>query len=796
MALLALAVVVTALALFLSYQRTSEPESIRPDLETPGEERVRVWKSLLVLPMEGPDDEPALGWAFSAFLERNLAMAGGLRVVGPVEAGRLDRDLGRGREPLDLAALAEASAAAAVVSGTVSRASPGGTTLLCRLRVHFPEQGETLELPAFETTSTGFLSSAGFHAFPDTLRRALGPLPRHEEATSRAVDLDLSSSSALGAALKAWSRENLAKADRLLAEAREKSARESRWLDLLSARLSLERRDFAAVSEVAGEGAVVADLTPLMLEATGRWSEAAFSYAELRGQHPWDVESALAEARLHLALGQPRRSDRALEAASQALGDEEDPRIGLARAALAARAGDAAAALVAARQAADEARRRGDRRIQARALLEAAGAMAAGRDLEGASRLLERACALADGLRSTLSQAHCANSQAVLFALQGNEEEAEESFEAAFTAFDSAGDEGAAATVLLNRGRALRDWGRGEAARSSLRRGIEVCRRLGDRIGESRGWRVLAEMEQEEGKLEAAGVAFDRSLELLDGTQAVMERTATLLEAASLAVAQEEWNLALERLAAAAQGVSVNAESPRRRLLLRARRSEAEILLLQGRLDEARRSQEECLLLADHLDDSLAGARSRLALASLDLADFEVGRVGEQVVRRGIVSTEEAEAELTRLGDLGGAVLARLTRARARLAVGETLEAQTALAPIEVLQEAASDPSLRLSVALVDARVDSAGGEDSSLKRLEEIRRLSVDNGLPGLALEAELALAAGLLRTEDESARARLESLERRAVAGGYLLIAERARRLLRSGPGTAPKGRPITVK
>jgi len=195
-----------------------------------------------------------------------------------------------------------------------------------------------------------------------------------------------------------------------------------------------------------------------------------------------------------------------------------------------------------------------------------------------------------------------------------------------------------------------------------------------------------------------------------------------------------------------------------------------QVLAAEGDLVGARQKHDQALAIRTALGDKIGAAESDVALAGLSI---EQGRPREAVAplraAAEVFRTEQAtEKEGAAYSFLAGALLAQ----------GRTAESVEVAGRARTLWTKGQNAHLRLSAAVMQARVRAANGSAvEALSGLVSALAEAAELGLVGAQLEARLAqgeieLGAG----RAESGRARLATLEQEARAKGFGLVARKA--------------------
>jgi tetratricopeptide (TPR) repeat protein len=199
------------------------------------------------------------------------------------------------------------------------------------------------------------------------------------------------------------------------------------------------------------------------------------------------------------------------------------------------------------------------------------------------------------------------------------------------------------------------------------------------------------------------------------------------------------------------------------------------VAVAQGDLDKAAKSYQEAL--------KLCGGFKRLEVT---------GQVGLATVLLEKQRPEAAAGLLEKaLAFFHGEhiqdeeALVETLQIRALLAQGHLAEARSILDRARELAGASERPDVKVEVALAEGRVhDRMGEQDAAVRAFQDALAKAQQVGLASRALEVRLVLGGIEARKGN---RSRLQEVEKEARIHGFLLIADKARRLL-DGRGPAP--------
>ena len=733
--------------------------------------------------LSGRPDDAWLSTAFSEWLTTELAAGQSLRAIAGENIARVKQDLalpdssGYARDTLSR--IYKSLGSDYVVSGSytaMSRQSQG--TIRMDVRLQNATTGENIALPG-ETGSQNDLpelvrkvgarlrEKLGVESITDpeakTVRAALPSKPESSKAYAeglrqlRAYDL-LDARDSLQAAVKADPKS--AVAHQALAQA---------WHEL--------GYDSKAKEEAANATDLAGNLPPerrMAIEANYRdinaqWDRAIEIYRSLSTIYPDETDYALDLAEVQTNAGKAKEALATLEALrSRSEQAADDPRLDFEEAVAASSLSDFKRKLDAAARSADKAEKLGARLLVAQAHWQECSALLSLGDQKGA----EEAC-------SRASQASSSSA--------GRQVQAR------------------AFTLLAN---IRQDQGRNSEAMELRNQALSTALEIGSSVDIIGARMNLAILQQSQGQLNEAKENFDEAnklardiddkrqsakLELLLGN--------VLFENANYADAQQTWEQCRQQANALGDKVLVAKSSMNLATLLlqsgdlykaedNARQALAvgegpglprvfassksilgDVLKTRGDLAGAQKAYEEALALFAQFNDEANIASTRLMLANVALEQGDSARAealvrqAVDVFRKQIDADEEASAHES---------LARIFMDEHR---NDQAMEQIAAAKALVFKDKATHASVAITAARLDAlRGNLAEARQSLEASLVEVRRLQ----MAGVQLDIRLALAEIELKSHPLSAQAQLRSLERDARSSGYLLIADKAARLL----------------
>jgi len=755
-------------------------DRLPPAAAPPAPAVVRARPSVAVLGFKNLSDRPEAAWlstAFSQMLTTELAAGGSLRTIPGENVGRMKLEL----------SLSDAESLAA---DTLSRVGsnlgtdmvvlgsylllPNGQVRL-DLRVQDVAAGETVASLAQSGTELGLVdlvTQAG-----SRLRQSIGvgEPPAAEVAGLRAgvpANLEGQRLYAEGVA-KLRVLDSLAAKDALLRAVTADpnaplihSALAEAWsaLGYDNKARDAARRAFELSNDLSREERLSVEARHR--ETAGEWSKAVEIYRALFAFFPDNLEYGLRLAAAQASAGNGREALDTLEALRNLPGpSSEDARIDLTEASVAQSLGDFKRQQFAAGRAAAKGTAQGARLLLARARLLESYALERLGELAKATTAVQDARKVYQEAGDRGGVAGALHRMGALLWERGELVAARKTYEESLGIRRQIGYRQGMAATLGNLGLVL--WRQGDlaGALTTYRQAEAITRELG--IGAASDLDNIAVVLYEKGDLAGARRTCDEALALCRevgdrSTAAAVLATLghALAAAGDLAGARAKYEEALPLLT----------ETGNRTYAAIAHSGLGQVLAAEGDLVGARQKHDQALAIRTALGDKIGAAESDVALAGLSI---EQGRPREAVAplraAAEVFRTEQAtEKEGAAYSFLAGALLAQ----------GRTAESVEVAGRARTLWTKGQNAHLRLSAAVMQARVRAANGSAvEALSGLVSALAEAAELGLVGAQLEARLAqgeieLGAG----RAESGRARLATLEQEARAKGFGLVARKA--------------------
>ena len=422
----------------------------------------------------------------------------------------------------------------------------------------------------------------------------------------------------------------------------------------------------------------------------------------------------------------------------------------------------------------------------------------------------ERAASKAEALGAGLLTARARRHQGMAFYILGELQKALALFDDAKRIYAAAGDRGGAAWAVNNSANIVSDQGDLAGARKMYEEALKIWQEIGDKHGMAAAQNNLAGVFLAQGDLTAAKKMYEKTLatsretndktwmEVALSNLGVVHFTQGDLVAAKQIYSQaladsretgDEAGVAALLIDIAAtlylQGDLVGATTTYEEALEVCRKigedsyranvlkGMGDVLAARGDLMGAQKKDEEALAIKTQLSEKGASAEIRLALAQLAIEGGHPA-AAEGPAREAIEEFRQERATDSELS-------AHIVLTRSLLAQGKYPAAQEALDGAKVLLNKSENLDARFSFRIMAARVRQASGKPSdrqeAAKSLEAVLGEAKKTGFLGHELEASLALGEIELQSGNvASARRYLETLERRAAAQGFDLIARKA--------------------
>jgi tetratricopeptide (TPR) repeat protein/TolB-like protein len=542
-------------------------------------------------------------------------------------------------------------------------------------------------------------------------------------------------------------------------------------------------------------------------EAIRERDEAVRVYRSLWGLFPDNLDHGLRLVEALSGAGKEPEALEVLESLRRLPASDDDPRLDLAQARVAAALSDFEQAQSLAARAAERANRAGARHLVAGARMEeglalrhlgelprakkafevaetiadeagdrfgiahalnsTAMALSDEGDLAGAKARFEQSLAIFRQLGARKGVASCFNNLAWVLAAQGDYAKARSLYEEALAVYREVDDKIGISTALGNIGLMLKAQGDATQAMKRYEEAMEISRAIGDRVGVAWQLNSMGILLAERGELERARDRFEKCLALRReiGQKQGIAQALINLAAADL----DRGNLESSgRLID--EGLAVAREVGGKHRVALALKLVGDVLAARGDLAGAHENYDAALAICTEIGLHPLVAICRTALARLSI---EEGRPAEAVL-----PLRESLLAFDREKSPDEQATAHALLARALLGEGRKAEARQALEKAHAAAARTENPTVHLAVQLVRARLDAASGQ--SARALQSLKAIVADASRYGyLALELEARLVRGeveMAAGQVDAARARLQALEQEATTKGFGQIASRA--------------------
>ncbi len=454
----------------------------------------------------------------------------------------------------------------------------------------------------------------------------------------------------------------------------------------------------------------------------------------------------------------------------------EDPRIDLEEAETAESLGDLKRGLLVAASAVDKAKATGARLLESRSLTWSCDAYRRLGQLPQAKEACEQARNIAMDLEDKLNTARAVNDLANIANDQGDLDGAKRLYEQALALGREIGDQRDVSGALNNLGNVLSAQGQLAEAKQRFEEALKIQREIGFKTEIPNTLGGLADLLHRQGDLAAAQKTYEQAIATAQESGNEVARAGSqadlgivLFERGDLSGAERNYREAL--------GIERNLgdKSDTASIL----NSLADLLVTRGNLQEAEQGYREALAIEAGMGEKGSAAISRMGLASVFLERADAAQAE--------AAARDAAQEFQSEKDSADETLARLVVVRALVAQKKLGEAQKQMNQAMALVTDASQGNLRFSTMITSARLRAAlGGASNAAGAMEALQKVVRDAnkaGMPGCELEAQLAI--GEIELADAKAprgRAELSAVRKEAGAKGFLLLAQKADRLVAS--------------
>jgi eukaryotic-like serine/threonine-protein kinase len=509
-------------------------------------------------------------------------------------------------------------------------------------------------------------------------------------------------------------------------------------------------------------------------EISSEWDKAADLYHSLWTLYPENSEYAIRAAHVQIRAGNANEALKTIELLrKQPDSISNDPRLDLKEAEAAESLSDLSKEKQAALRAADSARAKGSRLLEAEALWRACGAMASLGETPGSQTACRQSIELAKPVGDLLLVARAFTILGLIAGTQGDPKQSLEQHRQALEFSRKIGSRRDITGALTNIGNTLANQGDLAGAQKSYENALGVAQEIGDRGQIITLLNNLATVSQSLGKFTVALRLYQQSL----------DEARTILDKGSMARAQNNigmiyslqgnFSSALQNIQQAVKTAEETGNKSDQAQFLFVL---GDVELEQGDLAAAEEDYQTGLKLATQIGDKSTVALGRFSLGGLRLQARKA--VEAEVLARQAADEFNAEG----MKDLEA--IARNLVASALLDLDREKDAKKELELIGQLNS--QDPSVRLAIAITSGRLQMRSGSLAAGKKeldsvASEARRL----GIPGLQFEARLAQGEiALFGGDKRAALSSLSLLEKDAAKRGFKQIEARARAVAQQIP------------
>jgi len=502
-------------------------------------------------------------------------------------------------------------------------------------------------------------------------------------------------------------------------------------------------------------------------EISSEWDKAVDLYRSLWTLYPENPEYAIRSADVQIRAGKANDALKTIALLrKQPDSISKDPRLDLKEAEAAESLSDLSKEKQSALRAADGARAKGSRLLEAEALWRACAAMAFLGEAPGAQAACRQSIALAKPVGDLLLVARGFTILGLIAGTQGDTKQSLEQHRQAFEFAQRIGSRRDITGALTNIGNVLASQSDFPGAQKSYEDALGLAQEIDDRGQMITLLNNLATVSQSLGKFPVALHLYERSLDearkFLDkGSAARAQNNISFIYSL-----QGNFPSALQNIQEAVKGAEETGNKSDQAQFLYLL---GDIKLEQGDLTTAEENYQTGLKLATLIGDKPTVALGRLYLGGLRL---QTGKAAEaEVLAR--QAADEFNAEGSK--DLEGAARNRV--ASALLDLDRQTDAAKEIDLVNQLKP--QDPTVKLAVAITSGRLLMRSGKLAAGKKeldsvVSEARKL----GIPGLQFEARLAQGEiALFGGDKRTALSLLSTLQKDAGKKGFRQIEVRAK-------------------
>ena len=502
-------------------------------------------------------------------------------------------------------------------------------------------------------------------------------------------------------------------------------------------------------------------------EISSEWDKAVDLYRSLSTLYPENPEYAIHTADVQIRAGKPNDALKTIELLRQQPESiSQDPHLDLKEAEAAESLSDFLKEKQAALRAAEGARAKGSRLLEAEALWRACAAMAMQGDATGAQAACRQSIVISKPVGDLLLVARAFTILGLVAGNQGDPKQSLEQHRQALEFAQKIGSRRDITGALTNVGNVLANQGDLAGAQKSYEDALAVAQEINDRGQIITLLNNLATVSQSLGKFPVALHLYQRSLE---EAQAVRDKGSIARAKNNIALIyslQGNLSPALQNNQEAVRSAEETGNKSDQAQFLY---SLGDIRLDQGEINNSEENYQTGLNLANQIGDKSAIASGRLSLARLRLETGDAAKA--EVLARQAADEFNAEG----LKDLESSARNLLASALLELDRPEDAEKEMAVIRKSSLQ----DPTLRLAAAITLARLQVRSGKlTEGIRELDSVATQSRNLGLAALQFEARLARGeTALFGGDKRTALSLLSALQKDAARKGFRQIEVRAK-------------------
>jgi eukaryotic-like serine/threonine-protein kinase len=503
-------------------------------------------------------------------------------------------------------------------------------------------------------------------------------------------------------------------------------------------------------------------------ESIHNWDKAVEIYRSLWTFFSDDLDFGLRLATAQISAGRGQDALATVQSLRQLTApSRDDPRIDLAEATAAGSLADFKHEQAAIAQAREKATRQGAQFTMAQALMEECWTLRSLGELEAAKTAGEQARSILSSAKDGRGEARSLTCVANVLADQGNLAEAEGMHERALALARKIGAQKDIAGALINLGNisAQRDL-RESTAR--YQEALVVANAVGDKVDSLSAQNNIAANFIVEGQFPAATTILQSALRSANDLGDQSSEVVAKINLGNIYLALGKFADSRKYLA---EALSQSKQLDLKSNIAAALMGLGDLALSEDDLGSAEQNYQQSLALRTQIGEQAGVANSQVSIATLDLERGNPKPAGD-LARKAIDEFHNEHND-----DLEA--MARAVLLRALLAQADMAAAQNEYANIGKL--AVQDKSLQITLGTAEARfIGATGSKDAAIRRLTDLAERARQLTLPSSEYDAHLARLELEMNDGIPTAREQLKRIQKDAEAGGFLLVARKAKALL----------------